>query len=155
MKNLTKFYIDGTWVAPHSTDRLKVLNPATEGQVGSVAMGDAMDVNRAVAAASKAFKSFSQTSKAERLALLHRLKEVTEARFEDLAQAMSLEMGAPISMAREAHADAAVGHLQGFIDALETLEERLTLDNEDVLLLEPIGVCGLICLLYTSDAADE
>ena len=144
MKNLTKFYIDGTWVKPHSTDRLKVLNPATEGQVGSVAMGDAIDVNRAVAAASKAFESFSQTSKAERLALLHRLKEVTEARFEDLAQAMSLEMGAPISMAREAHADAAVGHLQGFIDALETLEERLTLDNEDVLLREPIGVCGLI-----------
>ena len=144
MKNLTKFYIDGAWVEPHSTDRLKVLNPATEGQVGSVAMGDAMDVNRAVAAASKAFESFSQTSKAERLALLHRLKEVTEARFEDLAQAMSLEMGAPISMAREAHADAAVGHLQGFIDALETLEERLTLDNEDVLLREPIGVCGLI-----------
>jgi len=144
MKNLTKFYIDGAWVEPHSTDRLKVLNPATEGQVGSVAMGDAMDVNRAVAAASKAFESFSQTSKAERLALLHRLKEVTEARFEDLAQAMSLEMGAPISMAREAHADAAVGHLQGFIDALTTLEERLTLDNEDVLLREPIGVCGLI-----------
>lgn len=144
MKNLTKFYIDGRWVEPNSTSTLPVLNPATEQQIGLVAMGDATDVNRAVAAARAAFDGFSQTSKAERLALLRRLKEVTEARFEDLAQAMCMEMGAPISMAREAQADAAVGHLQGFIDALEKLEERITLSNGDILLRESIGVCGLI-----------
>ncbi|MFT7496348.1 MAG: aldehyde dehydrogenase (NAD+), partial [Urechidicola sp.] len=144
MKNLTKFYIDGAWVEPNSTATLPVLNPATEQQIGLVAMGDATDVNRAVEAASLAFDSFSQTSKAERLALLRRLKEVTKARFEDLAQAMCMEMGAPISMAREVQADAAVGHLQDFIDALEALEERVTLPNGDILLREPIGVCGLI-----------
>jgi aldehyde dehydrogenase (NAD+) len=69
---------------------------------------------------------------------------VTQSRFEDLAQAMSMEMGAPISMAREAHADAAVGHLQGFIDALEKVQERKKLASGDIQLREAIGVCGLI-----------
>ena len=144
MDNLLKFYIGGQWVPPASDATMPVLNPATEAQIGSVAMGSAADVDNAVAAAKAAFESFSQTSKADRLALLHRLKTVTKKRIEDLAQAMRMEMGAPISMARDAQADAAVGHLQGFIDALETLEERTTLANGDVLMREPIGVCGLI-----------
>jgi len=72
------------------------------------------------------------------------LKAATERRFEDLAQAMRMEMGAPITMARAAQADAAIGHLQGFIDALEELEERKVLASGDILLREPIGVCGLI-----------
>ena len=144
MDNLLKFYIGGQWVPPASDATMPVLNPATEAQIGSVAMGNAADVDKAVAAAKAAFESFSQTSKADRLALLHRLKTVTKKRIEDLAQAMRMEMGAPISMARDAQADAAVGHLQGFIDALETLEERTTLANGDVLMREPIGVCGLV-----------
>jgi aldehyde dehydrogenase (NAD+) len=144
MKNLTKFYINGAWVEPNSTATLPVLNPATEQQIGLVAMGNETDVNHAVEAASVAFERFSQTSKAERLVLLRRLRVVTEARFEDLAQAMRMEMGAPITMAREVQADAAVGHLQGFIDALEALETQITLTNGDILLREPIGVCGLI-----------
>lgn len=144
MDNLLKFYIGGQWVAPVSDATMPVMNPATEEQIGTVALGNAEDVDRAVAAAKSAFDSFSQTSKGERLGLLQRLKAVTEDRFEDLAQAMRMEMGAPISMARDAQADAAIGHLQGFIDALEMLEERTTLANGDVLLREPIGVCGLI-----------
>jgi aldehyde dehydrogenase (NAD+) len=107
-------------------------------------MGGSADVDRAVDAAQIAFKTFSVTSKAERLYLLERLKEITLARFEDLAQAMSTEMGAPISMARSDHADAAVGHLQGFIDALIGLESRKSLSNGDILVHEAIGVCGLI-----------
>ncbi|WP_299846027.1 aldehyde dehydrogenase family protein [uncultured Roseovarius sp.] len=144
MDNLLKFYIGGQWVAPASDATMPVMNPATEEQIGTVAMGNAEDVDRAVAAAKSAFDSFSQTSKEERLALLQRLKAVTEDRIEDLAQAMRMEMGAPISMARDAQADAAIGHLQGFIDALEMLDERTTLANGDILLREPIGVCGLI-----------
>ena len=144
MENLSKFYIDGKWVDPISDQTMPVLNPATEEQIGTVAMGNAADVDRAVKAAKSAFDSFSRTSREERLALLRRLKEVTENRFEDLAQAMRIEMGAPISMARSAQADSGVGHLQGFIDALESLDERTTLANGDVLLHEPIGVCGLI-----------
>jgi|TARA_B110000971_G_scaffold16410_1_gene15139 aldehyde dehydrogenase (NAD+) len=144
MENLGKFYINGAWIAPKSSLAMPVLNPATELQIGSVALGSAADVDTAVAAANLAFVSYSQTSKADRLVLLHRLMAVTQSRFEDLAQAMSMEMGAPISMAREAHADAAVGHLQGFIDALEKMQERKKLASGDIQLREAIGVCGLI-----------
>ncbi|MDA7792309.1 aldehyde dehydrogenase family protein [bacterium] len=144
MEKLLKFYIDGEWVTPLSNDTMPVMNPATQEQIGNVALGNADDVNRAVAAASAAFESFSQTSKAERMDLLTKVLALTEARFEDLAQAMRLEMGAPITMSRDAQTDAAVGHLRGFIDALAELEERMTLSNGDVLVREPIGVCGLI-----------
>ena len=144
MQNLTKFYIGGRWIEPLSSATLPVMNPATEAQIGTVAMGNAADVDRAVAAAKAAFEGFSTTSKQVRLDLLYRLKAVTERRFEDLAQAMRMEMGAPITMARAAQADAAIGHLQGFIDALEELEERKVLASGDILLREPIGVCGLI-----------
>ena len=144
MQNLTKFFIGGRWVEPLSSATLPVMNPATEAQIGTVAMGNAADVDRAVAAAKAAFEGFSTTSKQVRLDLLYRLKAVTERRFEDLAQAMRMEMGAPITIARAAQADAAIGHLQGFIDALEELEERKVLASGDILLREPIGVCGLI-----------
>ena len=144
MENLKKFYIGGQWVDPVSDATMPVLNPATEESIGTVALGNAADVDKAVAAAKSAFDAFSQLGKAARLALLKKLKARTEDRFEDLAQAMRMEMGAPITMARDVQADAAIGHLQGFIDALEQLDERETLANGDILLREPIGVCGLI-----------
>jgi aldehyde dehydrogenase (NAD+) len=138
------FYIDGAWRQPQSDQRFPVMNPATEEQVAEVILGNAADVDLAVAAAKKAFESFSRTSKAERLELLEGLLRATVARVEDLAQAISTEMGAPISAAREAHADSAVGNLQAFIEALRSSEERTTLADGHVLLREPIGVCGLI-----------
>lgn len=144
MQNLRKFYIDGQWVEPVSTATKPVLNPATEAQIGTVAMGNVDDVNRAVSAAKSAFANFSTSTKQERLHLLYRLKAATQRRFEDLAQAMRIEMGAPITMARAAQADAAIGHLVGYIDALNELEERKILANGDVLVREPVGVCGLI-----------
>ena len=144
MSNLRKFYIDGTWVDPDSNDTMPVINPANEEVIGTVALGNPTDVDRAVAAAAGAFPGFSMSTKQERLDLLERIKEITQKRFEDLAQAMSLEMGAPISFSREAQADAAIGHLQGFVDALKNLEEEIDLGNGDVLVREPIGVCGLI-----------
>ena len=144
MKNLSKFYIAGEWVNPVSDNMMPVLNPATEEQIGTVALGNTADVDNAVTAAKSAFNSFSLMSKADRLGLLNELKRLTEKRFEDLAQAMRMEMGAPITMARDAQADAAIGHLQGYIEALEKLEERYKLSNSDILIREPIGVCGLI-----------
>ena len=144
MENLRKFYIDGCWQDPISPKTMPVLNPATEMQEGIVALGNNEDVDKAVAAAKKAFKSYSKTTKQERLDLLGRLKTITQRRFEDLAQAMRTEMGAPITMARDAQADAAVGHLNGFIAALEDFNESETLSNGDEITHEPIGVCGLI-----------
>ena len=144
MDKLLKYYIDGDWVDPISSETMPVLNPASVTQLGTVALGNEADVDRAVAAASRAFVTYSQTTKSDRLALLGRIRTVSERRFEELAQAMRMEMGAPISMAREAQADAALGHLDGFVEALEKLEERENFDNGEILLREPIGVCGLI-----------
>ena len=144
MENLKNFYIDGKWVKPTSQITFPVLNPATEAQIGTIILGNTADVDLAVVAANNAFETYSQTNKSERLSLLAKLLKATDDRFEDLAQAMSKEMGAPISMSRAAQADAAVGHLRGFIDALKDLKEREVLRSGDIKLQEPIGVCGLI-----------
>ncbi len=144
MDKLRKFYINGEWVDPVSTETMPVLNPASVEQVGELALGNEADIDRAVAAASQAFEFFSESSKTDRLALLGRIRDVSQRRFEELAQAMRLEMGAPITMSRDAQADAAIGHLDGFIQALEKLEEQESFDNGEILLREPIGVCGLI-----------
>ena len=144
MENLQKFYINGKWVEPRSKNTMPVINPATEEQIGTVAMGNADDVDLAVSVANEAFVTFSQTSIQDRLDLLIKIKDVTQKRFEELVKAMSTEMGAPMTMARDAQADAAIGHLDGFIDALKNLEDQKTLPNGDVLCKEAIGVCGLI-----------
>ena len=144
MENLQKFYINGKWVKPNSTKTMAVLNPATEDLIGEIILGNSEDVDIAVSAAKNAFNSFSKTSKNDRLELLNKIRQISEKRFEDLANAMTSEMGAPHRMAREAQADAAIGHLDGFIDALKKHEEKIVLSNTDVLLKEPIGVCGLI-----------
>ncbi len=144
MENLQKFYINGKWVKPNSTKTMAVLNPATEDLIGEIILGNSEDVDMAVSAAKNAFNSFSKTSKNDRLELLNIIRKISEKRFEDLANAMTSEMGAPHRMARDAQADAAIGHLDGFIDALKKHEEKIVLSNSDLLLKEPIGVCGLI-----------
>ena len=144
MSNLKKFYINGEWVTPNSKIEFPVLNPANNSQVGSIILGNQVDVDNAVAAAKEAFKTYSQTTKEVRLELLNNLLKITKERFEELAQAITTEMGAPITMSREAQADAGVGHLEGFIEALENSKEREELSNGDTIVREPIGVCGLI-----------
>jgi len=142
--NLKKFYINGEWVDSISSNTFSVINPATEAQIGAISLGGKKDVDMAVTAANNAFKIFSKSNKEERLKLLRKLRQITSERYEDLAQAISKEMGAPITMSRNAQTDAAIGHLDGFIVALEELEERFILKNGDILIREPIGVCGLI-----------
>ncbi|MBP0579938.1 aldehyde dehydrogenase family protein [Labrys sp. LIt4] len=144
MLDKRKFFIDGKWVDPVVPNDLQVLDPATEQPVAVISMGTPADVDKAVAAAKKAFATYSRTSVEERLALLEKLLEVYKRRYEEMAQTITLELGAPISMSRAQQADVGVGHLQGFIDALRHLKNRETLPNGDVVLREPIGVCGLI-----------
>ena len=144
MEKLRKFYIDGEWVTPVSQKTMPVLNPASETEIGYIILAENEDVDIAVSAAFSAFEGFSQLTKPDRLELLNNIKSITKRRIEELAQAMALEMGAPITMARAAQADAAVGHLDGFISALQDHNERVKLQNGDILLREPIGVCGLI-----------
>jgi aldehyde dehydrogenase (NAD+) len=120
------------------------MNPATNNQIGEVMLGSAADVDAAVAAAKRAFETFSKTDKISRLALLERLQAVFTARLEEMAQAITAEMGAPITMSRFAQADCGIEHIKAFIAALTEQPEREILPNTDVLIREPIGVCGLI-----------
>jgi len=142
--DVLRLYIGGDWVEPLGTGTMPIMDPATEDRIGTLALGNAADVDRAVAAAASAFETFAHWSKADRLALLRRIRGLTAERREDLAQAISREMGAPITMARASQAEAGIGHADGFIAALEALEERVALPNGDTLLREPIGVAGLI-----------
>jgi aldehyde dehydrogenase (NAD+) len=144
MLDKRKFYINGEWVAPVVANDLEVLNPATEKPIAVISMGSAGDIDRAVAAAKKAFATYSRTSTEERLALLEKLLSIYKRRYEEMAQTITMELGAPITMSTEQQADVGVGHLQGFIDALKRLHMREVLPNGDVMLREPIGVCGLI-----------
>jgi aldehyde dehydrogenase (NAD+) len=144
MLNKRSFYINGKWVAPLKAHDLDVINPATEKTIAVISMGTAADVDLAVAAARAAFPSYSQTSVVERLALLEKLLAVYKRRYDEMAQTITMELGAPATMSREQQADVGVGHLQGFIDALKLLHMREELPNGDVMLREPVGVCGLI-----------
>jgi len=92
--SLTQFYIDGKWVDPASPETLDVINPATEQVAGTISVGSAEDVNRAVAAAKRAFSSYSVTSVKERLELLTSIREIYKRRFDDIADAIRTEMGA-------------------------------------------------------------
>lgn len=144
MLDKRNFYIDGEWVAPLQPNDLEVINPATERPIAVISMGTAADIDRAVAAARKAYQTFSQTSVDERLALLEKLLAIYKRRYDEVARAITLELGAPITMSMQQQADVGVGHLQGFIDALKNLHVREELPNGDILVREPIGVCGLI-----------
>jgi aldehyde dehydrogenase (NAD+) len=144
MLDKRKFYIDGKWVEPATQNDLLVLNPATEKPIAVISLGTAVDVDRAVAAAKKAFASYSRTTVEERLALLEKLLAIYKRRYDEMADTITAELGAPRTMSHEQQADVGVGHLQGFIDALKRLKLREKLPNGDTLLREPIGVCGLI-----------
>jgi len=129
---------------PLSKTKMNVINPANEDSIGEIILANELDVNLAVAAAKSAFSSFSQTSKEERLKLLKTLLEISKKRLPELAKVISLEMGAPMTMSLELQADAAVGHLEGYIEALINQQEREKLSNGDVQVREPVGICGLI-----------
>ncbi len=141
---LDRHYIDGVWTAGQSGQAFAIMNPATEAQIGTVTLGTAADVDRAVAAAKRAFESYSCSSKSERLGYLRALKQALEDRTADMGQAISQEMGAPITLARNAQAGCGPRHADAFIAALEAHEEEYMLPNGDIIRKEPIGVCGLI-----------
>lgn len=141
--NLQRFYIGGAWVAPWGPARLDVEDPANEEVLGQVALGSVEDADRAVMAARGAFDAFSTTSVTARIALLERILAEYDARAEDFAQAMRLEMGAPITWAREAQVWAGQVHLQSTIAAAKAFEWEVARGGTRIL-REGIGVCALI-----------
>jgi aldehyde dehydrogenase (NAD+) len=138
-----QFYIDGAWVDPVEPKELKVINPATEEVAGVISMGSSKDVDRAVMAARRAFDSFSRTPPAERLALMERILVAYKAHYDEIAQAISIEMGAPITLSKGAQTRIGVGHISAMIDVLKTFKFE-ELRGTVRLVQEPVGVCALI-----------
>jgi aldehyde dehydrogenase (NAD+) len=143
MRDYLKFYIDGQWVEPKGKATVDVINPATEAVAGRVSLGTADDVDAAVRAARKAFPSFSQTSREERIDLLERIIAEYQKRFEDMAKAITEEMGAPSWLAQRAQAAMGIAHVQ---TALQVLKDYKFEEDRGTtrLVKEPIGVCAFI-----------
>jgi len=143
MKDARQFYIDGNWVAPAQPRDFAVINPATEEQIATISLGSAADVDKAVAAAKRAFDSFSETTIEQRRELLARIVAVYKAKSQEMAQAICAEMGAPLAFAKAAQVGAGLAH---FLEILPVLEHFQFDEVRGTTLFrkEPIGVCGLI-----------
>jgi aldehyde dehydrogenase (NAD+) len=143
MSHELQFYIDGAWIDPVSPRTLDVIDPGTEEAFIKISLGSSADVDRAVAAAKAAFPAFARTSKAERLELLKRVLEVYKSRYDDIATALSREMGAPAKLAKTSQAGMGTAHLAKMIETLEHFEfDRLS--GKTLVTKEPIGVVGMI-----------
>lgn len=143
MDQQLQFYIDGQWVDPAEPRTLDVINPSTEEVAGRISLGSAADVDRAVQAARRAFESFGHSSREERLALLERVLAVYQQHIDDVARAISLEMGAPQWLAKAAQAPMGVAHLKQAIRVLKQFEFE-TVQGTTATLYEPVGVVGMI-----------
>jgi aldehyde dehydrogenase (NAD+) len=143
MSHEMQFYIDGAWVDPAVPHPFDVIDPSTEEAYAKISLGTKADVDRAVAAARRAFVTFSQTSKQERLQLLKRILEVYKARSSDLAAAITKEMGAPAALSKNAQVGLGLGHITQIIAVLENFEFE-HLEGSTLIAKEPIGVVGMI-----------
>ncbi|GBR55043.1 aldehyde dehydrogenase [Neokomagataea thailandica NBRC 106555] len=143
MRHSQEFYINGVWTTPLGNKTLSVINPATEKPVATLALGTAEDVQSAVAAAKKAFNSWSSSTRAERLVVLQKILDIYQRRSEDMAQAISLEMGSPIERARDSQTWAGQAHIAEMIEALKrfVFEEKR---DHCLITREAVGVCALI-----------
>ena len=144
VSHVKQFYIDGQWVDPAEPRAFPVLNPATEEEITQISLGSKTDVDRAVAAARRAFEGFSQTTREERIDLLERIRAVYEARYDDFVAVITAELGAPASLSKNAQAAVGLGHLDGVLAALKAQRFEGTSANGDLIRREAIGVCGLI-----------
>lgn len=143
MREYLQFYIDGNWVDPASANPFDVINPATEEVCARISLGSEADVDRAVAAAKKAFQSFGVSSREARIELLERCVTSYKARYQDMADAIREEMGAPRGLAEKSQAGCGIGHLSEALRVLRDFEFEEDL-GENRVFKEPIGVCGLI-----------
>jgi aldehyde dehydrogenase (NAD+) len=147
MLDKRNFYINGQWVAPSKSNDFEVINPSTEDTCAVISLGSEADTNAAVAAANTAFESWSQTSFEERIALVEKLAEIYKRRAGEMGDAISMEMGAPMSLAQTAQAGTGAYHIKNFIRELKKFQFDRELSEKspnDRILYEPVGVCGLI-----------
>ena len=146
MLDKRKFYINGKWVSPSKPNDLEVINPSNEDPYAVISLGSKEDIDKAVKAAKTAFESWKKTSKEERLKLLEKLLEVYKKRFNEMAKAISDEMGAPMDWATEVQTGSGQAHLEDFILRLKefNFDEHFDSKSNNHICYEPIGVCGLI-----------
>ena len=147
MTEKKNFYINGAWVVPKKPKTIEVINPATEKACAVISLGDKEDINAAVLAAKEAFKSWSYTTKEERITLLEKLYELYKKRWNDIAEAITLEMGAPKDFSSKLQTGTGASHIKSFVRYLKAFEfERALGDHEknQRILYEPKGVCALI-----------
>ncbi len=147
MRELREFYIGGRWVPAQSELAHEMVDPSSGRPIGTVALGDARDIDAAVAAAQTALSGWAATDPAERIALIGRMRDIYAARSEEMARAISEEMGAPIDLARTRQAPAAMGHMTNFLEVMRHFEFVSPLGchaPDDRILMEPIGVVGLV-----------
>jgi aldehyde dehydrogenase (NAD+) len=143
MLDYRQHYINGQWVDPAQKSDFSVVNPATEQEIAVISLGSTADVDRAVAAANQAFAAYSETTADQRIAYLRRIVEVYEAKQEEMAQAISREMGAPITLSRTAQVPSGVAHFKVVIDVLSRFEFE-KVQGSTLMRHEAIGPCGLI-----------
>ena len=147
MRNKTQFYINGTWVNPIRANDFDVINPADESVCATISLGSEADTNLAVSAAKNALVTWGVSSKEERIEVLEALYSIYKRRWSDMAEAISLEMGAPIDFASNAQTGSGAGHIKTFIKKLRTFEFEKPLGDhapDNRLVYEPKGVCALI-----------
>ncbi|RZK00918.1 MAG: aldehyde dehydrogenase family protein, partial [Novosphingobium sp.] len=143
MREYLKFYIDGQWVDPVTAKTAEVINPATEAVSGTISLGSAADVDKAVAAARRAFETWGETSVKDRLEILQAIQAEYAKRSDELGDAVVEEMGAPVGLGRGFHVGLGAGHLQTAIDVLKEFPFEQQ-KGASLIRYEPIGVCGLI-----------
>ena len=141
-----KFYINGEWVSPSKTSDFNVINPATEEPYVTISLGSKDDTNKAVESAKNAFKSWKNTSVEERITLLERLLKIYKERFNEMTQAISTELGAPLDWASSVQTASGESHIEDFIMRLKKFEfeKNFNESSDNYIVYEPIGVCGLI-----------
>jgi len=144
MREQLNFYIDGKWVAPAKARTHDVINPANEEPVGRISLGSAADVDKAVAAARKAFETWSLSTVDERKAILDKIIAIYQRRMPEMAETISSEMGAPLPLANAAQAPAGLGYLMDARKQLDTFDFDYDYGKGRRILKEPIGVIGMI-----------
>ena len=146
MLDKRKFYINGEWVSPSKTSDFNVINPATEEPYVTISLGSKDDTNKAVESAKNAFKSWKNTSVEERITLLEKLLKIYKERFNEMTQAISTELGAPLDWASSVQTASGESHIEDFIIRLKKFEfeKNFNESSDNYIVYEPIGVCGLI-----------
>ena len=145
MLDYRKFYINGQWVDPSEKNDFEVINPSDETACAVISLGSQADTDTAVSAARAALPMWSSSTKEERIALLERLYEIYQRRMDEMAELISIEMGAPIDFSKAAQAPSGTNAIEDFLNQLKKFEFEVQLDDSDnQLIYEPKGVCALI-----------